>query len=166
MSGCQTCDRTPVFKVGARASTTYSMIPEGSKHSGLLVSAVEEGENYYVIQLGQARLGVPRKVRARGGYVDLLAWVGQEIEVCCYDGKVSARLMPLDEQQMRIWELEELIASHLKAEGLKIPAKDAAEALGTTFYDFFTRTTPPENFFKHSAVKRDRLKALSAVVAQ
>jgi antitoxin (DNA-binding transcriptional repressor) of toxin-antitoxin stability system len=141
------------------------MIFEGSKHSGILASVEEEGENYYVIRIGQASIGVPRKVRTRGGYVDLMAWVGQEIEVCCYGGKVSARLLPLDEQQMRIWELEELVARYLTATGVNIPLNEAMEVLGTSVPDLISDTGTLRQFFKYSSTRHKRTQALSAVVA-
>lgn len=145
----------------ARVQCNYELIPDGSKHTGLLQRAISENENHRVIQVGRASFLVPRMVTTKGGLVDLAAWAGLEVEVSRYGERVFARLVAPDEQQMRIWELEELIARHTGAypSDCVIPRQDALDALG---YGQGRQETP--GLYKYTAAKEKREKALAAVV--
>ena len=146
-----------------RAQCNYELIPDGSKHTGQLYKAVSEGEGRYVVQVGRASFLVPQMVHTQGGQVDLAAWVGMEVEVSRYGERVFARLVPPDKKQMRIWELEELIARHLSSvswAGCHIPQQEAMEALGLSPDQDFDW----QKFCKYSTAKAKREKALAAVV--
>ena len=141
----------------------YELIPDGSKHTGQLYKAVSEGEARYVIQVGRASFLVPRMAYTKGGQVDLAAWVGMEVEVSRYGERVFARLVPLDELQMRVWELEELIARHLSdfsGGHCRIPRVEAMAGLGLSLDQDFNW----QKFCKYSTAKAKREKALAAVV--
>ncbi len=147
----------------------YILIPDGSKHTGLLQRAISENENHYIITVGTASFLVPRMVTTKGGLVNLAAWVGLEVEVSRYGERVFARLVPPDEQQMRIWELEELIARHIKEKVVGgvlyrgdcvIPSQEAMEALRLSLDQDFNW----QKFCKYSTAKAKREKALAAVV--
>ena len=147
----------------ARAQCNYELIPDGSKHTGQLYKAVSEGEGRYVIQVGRASFLVPQMVHTQGGQVDLAAWVGMEVEVSRYGERVFARLVPLDELQMRVWELEELIARHLSdfsGGHCRIPRVEAMAGLGLSLDQDFDW----QKFCKYSTAKAKREKALAAVV--
>ena len=147
----------------ARVQCNYELIPDGSKHTGMLHRAISENENHYIITVGTASFLVPRMVTTKGGQVDLAAWVGMEVEVSRYGERVFARLVPLDELQMRVWELEELIARHLSdfsGGHCRIPRVEAMAGLGLSLDQDFDW----QKFCKYSTAKAKREKALAAVV--
>jgi hypothetical protein len=62
-------------------------------------------------------------IRTSGGVVDLQALVGQEVQIANAEGMLCARLLSMNEREMRIFELEEALAdmighfAHRKVDG-------------------------------------------------
>jgi len=86
-------------------------LKDGQSIVGLLHKVVPEGERHILAFVGCEAILLPNgSLRTQGGHVDLRAWVGHQISLGCIDGEMSVRLMPADEAQMRVWELEEALA--------------------------------------------------------
>jgi hypothetical protein len=86
-------------------------LKEGQRIKGLLYKVVPEGDSYLIAFVGFEAILLPDKpLRTKGGHVDPRAWVGHQISLSCIDEEPGVRLMPADEKQMRIWELEEALA--------------------------------------------------------
>lgn len=78
---------------------------------GLLHHVVPEGDDYIIACVGKAAILLPNgPLKTKGGQVDLRNWVGQEIEIKNVDGTLRTRLMPVNEDKMRVLELEEVLA--------------------------------------------------------
>jgi hypothetical protein len=83
---------------------------------GVLLRVTEEVDRKHIIAYFE-EVGVrlpARRLRTKGGRVDLHDWVGQKIKIKNVKGKLCGFLMPLDEKQMRIYELEECLAAVIR----------------------------------------------------
>jgi hypothetical protein len=72
-----------------------------------------------------------RRLPTKGGRVDLHDWVGQQIKIKNVKGKLCGFLVPLDEKQMRIYELEDCLAAVIRqmapqADGQYCPGADSS----------------------------------------
>lgn len=138
----------------------------------MLLSVTEEADRKHIVAFFED-VGVrlpARRLPTKGGRVDLHDWVGQRIKIKNVKGKLCGFLVPMDEEQMRIYELEECLAAVIRqiaprVDGQYCPGADssinyACKVLGLpeTFDE-----KELEQFCRYSSILMARERAKAAV---
>jgi len=139
---------------------------------GVLLSVTEEADRKHIVAFFED-VGVrlpARRLPTKGGRVDLHDWVGQQIKIKNVKGKLCGFLVPMDEEQMRIYELEECLAAVIRqmapqADGQYCPGADssinyACKVLGLP--EIFDEKEL-EQFCRYSSILMARERAKAAV---
>jgi hypothetical protein len=101
----------PVESIATQApAVTLRKLKEWEGIDGLLHSVVPEGEKRIIAGIGHELILLPNeRIRTKGGTANLKDWIGQRIALRC-DVGLSVGLLPMDEKEMRILQLEEVLA--------------------------------------------------------
>jgi len=139
---------------------------------GVLLSVTEEADRKHIVAFFED-VGVrlpARRLPTKGGRVDLHDWVGQRIKIKNVKGKLCGFLVPLDEEQMRIYELEECLAAVIRQISPRFDGRYSTGVDSSLNYASRVLGLPEtfdekelEQFYRYSSILMARERAKAAV---
>jgi len=148
------------------------ILKPGWRAEGRLVAIEEHGDDQQIVFIYAPDIDYTfgillplQRFRTKGGTVDLRDWLGHVISLRNSFGIYSTRMMPLNPLQLRVWELEEVLAHLIEAHACHRDAsagqQEALQILGLK-KNFTLRDL--QKFNKATVVKEARRKAENAVI--